>query len=85
MYKIMNEKKKKIFEFLNKQTQPMTSREIAKQDKFNSNTVRRVFGELKREGMLKKVEEGEKNQIYQDITTQSQKGAVRHEAVQGIY
>ena len=50
-------KKEGILEFLKKQDKPMTSREIANGGKFNYNTVRKVLGELKKEGRINKVEE----------------------------
>jgi predicted transcriptional regulator len=53
-------KKEEIFEFLRRKNKPLTAREIAKEGNFNSNTVRKVLGELKREGAVNITKEEEK-------------------------
>ena len=53
-------KREEIFEFLKEKNKPMTAREIAGGGKFNFNTVRRVLGELKKEGVINIIREEEK-------------------------
>jgi len=53
-------KKEEIFEFLRRKNKTLTAREIAKEGNFNSNTVRKVLGELKREGAVNIIKEEEK-------------------------
>ena len=50
-------KREEIFEFLKGKNRPMSAKEIAKEGNFNSNTVRRVLGELKREGAVNIIRE----------------------------
>lgn len=53
-------KREEILEFLKEKNKPMSAREIAKEGNFNSNTVRKVLGELKREGVINIIMEEEK-------------------------
>jgi len=57
-------KREEIFEFLKQKNKPLTAKEIAKEGNFNSNTVRKVLGELKREGAVNIImEEGKTKYI----------------------
>ena len=53
-------KREEIFEFLKGKNKPMSAKEIAEEGNFNSNTVRKVLGELKREGAVNIIREEEK-------------------------
>lgn len=57
-------KREEIFEFLKGKNKPMSAREIVEEGNFNSNTVRKVLGELKREGAVNIImEEGKTKYI----------------------
>jgi len=53
-------KREEIFEVLKGKNKPMSAKEIAEEGNFNSNTVRKVLGELKREGVANITREEEK-------------------------
>ncbi|MEA1957830.1 MAG: HTH domain-containing protein [Euryarchaeota archaeon] len=57
-------KREEIFEFLKGKNKTLSAMEIAEEGNFNSNTVRKVLGELKREGAVNIImEEGKTKYI----------------------
>ena len=50
-------KREEIFEFLKGKNKTLSAMEIAEGGNFNSNTVRKVLGELKREGAVNIIRE----------------------------